>query len=76
MFDYRKSAIIGLRVVQLLTIASAITGGIWASSDWLLLYVLVETPVTPLSVLLIVYGIVGTIIAEAPIRLLKKQEKR
>ena len=75
MFDYRRSAIIGLRVVQLLTIASAITGGIWASSDWLLLYVLVEAPVTPLSVLLIMYGIVGTFITEAPIRLLKKQEK-
>ena len=75
MFDCRKSVVIGLRVLQLLTIASAITGGIWASSDWLLLYVLVEAPVTPLSVLLIVYGIVGTIVCEAPIRLLRKQEK-
>ena len=75
MYDYKKLAIIGLRIVQLLTIASVVTGVIWASSDWLLLYVLVEAPVTPLSVLLIVYGLFGTFICEAPIRLLKKQEK-
>jgi len=68
---YEKHAIIGLRLMQLLAIASAVTGFIWSSSDMLLLYVLVDTPLTPLSVLLLLYGVFGTFACEMPIRLLK-----
>jgi hypothetical protein len=65
---------LALRLLQLLTIAMTATGFIWASSDWLLATVLVGVPVTPLSVLLMLYGAVGSIIIEGLIRAVKRKK--
>ena len=72
----KKYAIVGMRVLQLLAMALGITGSLWASSDWLLLTVLVSAPVTPLSVLLMLYGFAGSVICEAVIRLLSRAAKK
>jgi len=51
-----------------------ITGFVWGSSDFLLMTVLVEAPVTPLSVLLMLYGVLGTGLSEAAIRFVTKKK--
>lgn len=70
-----KYLVLPLRVLQLVCIASVITGFVWASSDWLLLTVLVGAPVTPLSVLLMLYGTVGTFVSEVIVRILSKKKQ-
>lgn len=70
---YRNYAILAFRALQILCISLAITGFIWASSDWLLMTVLVEAPVTPLSILLMLYGTLGTGLSEIAVRLLKRK---
>lgn len=71
---YRDWAVIALRMLQLLTVAMVVTGFIWASSDWLLASVLVDLPVTPLSVLLMLYGSVGSIVIEALVRVVQRKK--
>lgn len=70
----KQLAIIILRLLQLLTVAMTVTGFIWASSDWLLATVLAKAPVTPLSVLLMLYGSVGSIVIEAMIRIVQRKK--
>jgi len=71
--DYKRYVVLGLRVLQMICIGSFATGCIWASSDLLLNKVLIDVPVTPLSVLLMLYGGVGSIVNEAIIRLFNRQ---
>lgn len=73
---YKQKASIVMRGFQLLCIASVVTGFIWASSDWLLLTVLVDAPVTPVSVLLMLYGTLGTVLIEAIVRWLNRGEQK
>lgn len=70
----KTQAIILLRLLQLLTVAMSVTGFIWASSDYLLATVLIGVPVTPLSVLLMLYGSVGTFVIEALIRVVQRKK--
>lgn len=69
------TGILGLRVVQLISVASVITGFIWSTSDLLLVSVLVGAPVTPLSVLMMLYGSVGLFVSELSVRLLRRKSK-
>lgn len=73
--DQKGYLILGLRILQLLTIGICISGFVWGSGDYLLATVLVDAPVTPLSVLMILYGFVGSLVIEATVRLLSKQPK-
>jgi hypothetical protein len=70
-----KTGILGLRVFQIICIASVITGFIWSSSDLLLATVLVDVPVTPLSVLMMLYGVVGVFGSEGAVRFLGRKER-
>jgi hypothetical protein len=71
---YKRLSIIVLRLLQLLSVALTVTGFIWASSDYLLVTVLVGVPVTPLSVLLMLYGSMGSIVIEALIRVVRRKK--
>lgn len=72
---FKKYAVLPLRVIQIVCIAGVITGFIWASSDFLLVTVLVQAPVTPISVLLMLYGTMGSLLSEIIIRLLGKKKQ-
>jgi hypothetical protein len=74
--DLRKTTALGLRFIQLVCVVSTITGFLWAMSDLLLVSVLANAPVTPLSVLLMLYGTAGSFCIEAVIRLLNRGAKR
>ena len=68
----KKSAIIGVRCLQMLCVAAMITGFIWSTADYLLATALVDSPVAPLSVLLMLYGTIGTLGTELSARLLSR----
>jgi hypothetical protein len=74
--NYSKVGIIGFRCVEILCIGAIITGFVWASSDYLLATILAKSPVTPASVLMIVYGSLGTFLCEVTIWIFKRAEKR
>jgi hypothetical protein len=72
---YKRIGLPCLRVIELLCIATTITGFLWASSDLLLTSILVGAPVTPLSVLFMLYGFFGTGTIEVVIRLFNRKSK-
>jgi len=72
--DYKILSVIILRLLQFLTVSMTVTGFIWVSSDYLLATVLVGVPVTPLGVLLMLYGSVGSFIIEALIRVVQRKK--
>ena len=74
--EFKKSTVLGLRVFQLICASSIITGFIWATADLLLTTILVDSPVTPLSVLLMVYGTLGIVLCEATVRLLSRNQPK
>ena len=76
MSMWKHRLILSLRGFQIICIGFAITGFIWATSDLLLTTVLAEAPVTPLSLLFMLYGTFGSILIEAVIRLLERQAKK
>lgn len=67
--------VLALRIIQLLCCAAIITGFVWSSSDLLLTTILKDAPVTPLSVLLMVYGCFGAGLCELVIRGLSKKKE-
>jgi len=74
--EWKHKLILSLRGLQVISIGFAVTGFIWATSDLLLKTVLVEAPVTPLSVLFMLYGTVGTVVIEGIIRVLERQARK
>jgi len=70
--EYKRTAMLATRLIQLTSIVLVITGFLWASSDMLLITVLKDSPVTPLSVLLMLYGFVGSVISEVLARLISR----
>jgi hypothetical protein len=72
--DFKTLAVLFLRLLQLLTVGMVFTGFIWASSDYLLATVLIGVPVSPLSVLLVLYGSVGSVLIEALIRVVQRKK--
>lgn len=71
-----RIGILALRSLQFISIGCIIAGFIWSTSDYLLLTVLVDSPVTPLSILLMLYGIFGSSIIEVIIRFMDKHFKK
>ena len=74
MEKYLDQTVLGLRVVQLLSVALVIVGFIWSTSDLLLATILVKAPVTPLSVLFMLYGFVGAFASEATVRVVRRKK--
>jgi len=74
-FGIVKPAIIAIRCIQMLCIAFMITGFIWASSDYLLVTALVNSPVAPFSLLLMLYGTMGLGFTEVAARILSRKAK-
>lgn len=70
---YKHATLLWMRVFQLVCLGFMLSGFVWASSDWLLIYVLVSSPVTPLSVLFMAYGSFGILLSELSVRLLSKR---
>lgn len=76
MAGYHKQIIIvGLRSIQLLATSIAIVGFIWGSGDWLLLN-LKGAPMTPLSIIMMLYGSVGTAVTEAAIKIVERTAQK
>jgi TRAP-type C4-dicarboxylate transport system permease small subunit len=71
--NYKGALVLGLRFMQLLAVALCFVGLIWGSSDWLSAYVLKDSPITPLSVLFMLYGFMGAGSIEVVIRLLQRK---
>ena len=74
--EYSKSALLVTRFIQMLSLSLVVTGFIWASSDLLLVTVLADSPVTPLSVLFMLYGLMGSVFTEAIARWITKSENK
>ena len=72
--EYKRTAMLATRLIQLLSIVLVLTGFLWASSDMLLITVLADSPVTPLSVLLMLYGTVGSLVSEVLARLISRSD--
>jgi len=71
---YKNSAILVTRLIQVLSLCLIITGFLWASSDVLLITVLEDSSVTPMSVLFMLYGFVGSVITELMARWIAKSD--
>ena len=74
VMSYKPKIVIGLRSIQIICIGFTITGILWSTSDLLLATVLVNAPVTPLSVLMMLYGTFGAFLNEVAIRLMKRKK--
>ena len=61
---WRTPTIIGARIIELVSMGFLISGLLWALADLMFIYVLVESPVAPLSVLFMLYGTIGTLASE------------
>ena len=72
--QYKHSALLVTRLIQLLSMGLVITGFIWSSSDLLIATVLVDSPVTPLSVLFMLYGAMGSVLTELIARYITRSE--
>ena len=70
--EYKRLALIGVRSVETLCIAMSITGFIWATADLLLVRILIKMPVNPFSILLMLYGTVGSFGTEVVARWLSR----
>ena len=73
-FDFKKNGILGLRFLQLLAISAFIVGFIWGGSDFLNSLLPANGPITPLSVLLMLYGIIGSLVIEVAIRVVQRKK--
>lgn len=72
--DGPGNAIFVLRLLQILSLAAAIVGFIWSSGDFLTSLFPENSVVTPTSVLLMLYGSVGTLGLEGIIRFLTRKK--
>jgi hypothetical protein len=72
--DYKKLGVLGLRFIQLISISLFVVGFIWGGSDFLSSLLPKDGPVTPLSVLLMLYGIMGSVVIEVAIRIVQRKK--
>jgi len=72
--DFKKMGIIGLRFIQLIAVGMFVVGFIWGGSDWVSSLLPKNGPVTPLSVLLMLYGIIGSLVIEVAIRVVQRKK--
>jgi hypothetical protein len=72
--DFKKYGVLGLRFLQLISISLFVVGFIWGGSDFISSLLPQDGPITPLSVLLMVYGIVGTLVIEVAIKIVQRKK--
>ena len=72
--SHKATAILGLRTLQILSMALTVVGFIWASGDYLTSLFPANSVVTPTSVLLMLYGSVGSFGLEGIIRFLSRKK--
>ena len=72
--DLKKMGILGLRFLQLIAVGMFVVGFIWGGSDWISSLLPKNGPITPLSVLLMLYGIIGSLVIEVAIRVVQRKK--
>lgn len=72
--DFKKTGILGLRFLQLIAVSMFVVGFIWGGSDWINSLLPENSVITPLSVLLMLYGIIGSIVIEVAIRIVRRKK--
>jgi len=72
--QYKNSAMLATRLTQIMSMVSVVTGFVWALTDLLLVTVLVDSPVTPISVLLMLYGFIGSLLTEGIARWIARSD--
>lgn len=70
--QYKNSALFGTRLIQVVCLSLMVIGFVWSSSDFLLLTILADSPVTPLSVMFMLYGLLGSVLSELMARWINK----
>ena len=73
-FNFKTTGILGLRFLQLLAIGAFVVGFIWGGSDFLNSLIPADSPITPLSVLLMLYGVTGSVVIEIAIRVVQRKK--
>lgn len=72
-FNWKGNAVVGLRLLQFIAFALVAVGLIWGLGDFIT-SLLPKGTSAPLSVLLILYGLVGSAMIEIPIRVLQRKK--
>ena len=72
--SFKVTGIIGLRFLQLLAIGVFVVGFIWGGCDFLNSLIPANSVVTPLSVLLMFYGAIGSLVIEVAIRVVQRKK--
>lgn len=72
--NYKHPLTLGLRLIQLLSFALVIVGFIWGTGDFISSFIPEDGPVTPLSLIFILYGGIGSGTIEVCIRLLNRKK--
>jgi hypothetical protein len=71
--DWKGNTILGLRFIQMIAFALVAVGFIWGTGDFIN-SLLPKGTSAPMSVLLILYGLVGSAMVEVPIRMLQRKK--
>ena len=66
-----EKMMVRFRSFQYFSVAMSIAGAVWASAEFMVGTVLVKSPVNPISVLMMVYGVVGAFASEMAIRMME-----
>lgn len=69
--DYKSQIVLALRFFQILTVAMVAVGFIWGAGDVIMAWLPADTAVTPLSMLLMLYGTIGSSVIEIAVRVVK-----
>lgn len=72
--NYKATLVLALRFFQVLTVAMVAVGFIWGMGDLVMSWLPADSPVTPLSLLMMLYGSVGSVIIEAAIRIVQRKK--
>ena len=72
--DYKHMGIIGLRFIQLIAVSMTVVGFIWGGSDWISSLLPSNSVVSPTSILLMLYGIIGSLMIEVAIRVVQRKK--
>lgn len=72
--DYKKMGVLGLRFIQLITSGLFIVGFIWGFTDFISSLLPENGAVTPFSVLMMLYGVIGSLTIEVIIRVVQRKK--
>lgn len=72
--NWKGNFVLGLRFLQVLALSLTAIGFIWGTGDYISSLLPADGPVAPLSVLLMLYGVVGSGIIEGAIRFVQRKK--